>query len=174
MFDFLKRSKADDHPVPAATANEQRQAAPGTQVYYHDDLIQQLTQEHRELVKLYGNIGTAYEKGEIGKVRRQLEEFGDMLRGHLLSENIKLYVYLKHVLEQDEENTAIMQQFRTEMQHIGKAVTAFLQKYTERDWDDALRSSFGNEFAEVGKVLTRRIETEEQTLYPLYMPPDAY
>jgi hypothetical protein len=34
--------------------------------------------------------------------------------------------------------------------------------------------SFQQEVGGIGKVLTKRIETEENILYPLYLPPQEY
>ncbi|MBK6742437.1 MAG: hemerythrin domain-containing protein [Hydrogenophilales bacterium] len=107
--------------------------------------------------------------------RVTLAQFGDALRGHILKENIRLYVYLKHSLQGDEDSTAIVHQFSREMHHIGLAVTDFLTRYTgDRNWDDAQWSVFERDLKEVGAVLTRRIETEESILYPLYLPPGDY
>jgi DNA polymerase/3'-5' exonuclease PolX len=93
----------------------------------------------------------------------------------LLKENVRFYVYLQHSLEGDAENAAIMHEFRREMQHIGKAVADFLHKYTtEGEWDGMMWQSFQQEVGGIGKVLVKRIQTEENVLYPLYLPVQDY
>jgi len=137
-------------------------------------LISHLTTEHQQLLGIYQDIDKAREKGSYNQVSSLLSEFGGMLRGHLLTENVKLYVYLKIALKNDVENASIMQQFRSEMMQIGKAVMEFLEKYEQCEWDELSRHQFNVDFTNIGKVLGKRIHTEEDTLYPLYMPPGSY
>jgi hypothetical protein len=56
------------------------------------------------------------------------------------------------------------------MDGIGKAVLAFLSKYRDLDTQPNLAVSFRSDLDAVGKVLVERIEREESTLYPLYLP----
>ena len=173
MFGFLfKRKKG------AETNKEMEQAAPvpvsGTHLYYHANLIENLTDDHQTLLDLFGKISAAYEEKNFDVVSKNLNKFSGILRGHLLAENVKLYVYLQHVLANDDENSAIIRDFRKEMQSIGKAVNDFLHKYSIEDWGTKTKQSFGGDLAAIGEVLVKRIEMEERALYPLYMPPDAY
>ncbi len=169
MSDFFNRNKED-----SKTKSNETKTAPGTQIYYHPELIDELTKDHQVLVELAGTIKQLYDDGAFDSIRDMLSRFGSLLRGHLLKENIKLYAYLQHVLAGDEENTALMQGFRNEIKDIGRTVTAFLHKYSKRDWDIELRTSFGGEFDKVLTTLGKRIQTEESILYKLYLPPDAY
>ncbi len=169
MADFFNKNKEDSK----INSNE-TETAPGTQIYYHPDLIDELTREHQVLVELASAIKQIYDKGVFDSIPDMLGRFGTLLRGHLLKENVKLYVYLQHVLARDEENTALMQGFRNEIKDIGRTVTTFLHKYSKNDWGIELRSSFGSEFDKVLTTLAKRIQTEESVLYKLYLPPDAY
>jgi hemerythrin-like domain-containing protein len=103
-----------------------------------------------------------------------LQEFGSLLQGHLLKENIKLYVYLQHALANDPDNAALMQGFRKEMNGISRTVTRFLKHYGEENWDRQRQEKFGHDLQAIGEVLVKRIETEESVLYPLYMAPGSY
>jgi len=169
MSDFVNRNKEG-----SKTKSSEAKTAPGTQIYYHPELIDELMKDHQVLVELAGTIKQHYDIGAFDSIPDMLSRFGILLRGHLLKENIKLYVYLQHVLAGDEENTALMQGFKNDIKDIGKTVTTFLHKYNKRDWDIELRSSFGGEFDNVLKTLGKRIQTEENILYKLYLPPDAY
>lgn len=156
-------------PAPLVEAPR---AAPGTQVYHDPALVAGLVADHHKLVALFGEIGAAMEKRDARLLRQKLGDFGDALRNHLLTENIKFYVYLQHSLAAESGHAATMREFRREMQHIGKAVADFLQKYTaEAAWDERVWMDFSDAADEIGKVLTRRIQTEENVLYPLYLPP---
>ncbi len=179
MFEFLWKKK-----TPATQEIPKQQdpvSAPagavvaGTQLHYDSNLVPNLVSDHHALIGIFGEIAAAMEQKNVMRTKEKLGEFGDALRGHLLKENVRFYVYLQHSLEGDAENAAIMQEFRREMQHIGKAVADFLHKYTaEGEWDGQMWQSFQQEVGGIGKVLTKRIQTEENVLYPLYLPPQEY
>lgn len=179
MFEFLWKKKA---PATQDIPKQQDQVsapagavAAGTQLHYDPGLVPSLVSDHHALIGIFGEITTAMEQKNVVFTKEKLGEFGDALRGHLLKENVRFYVYLQHSLEGDAENAAIMQEFRREMQHIGKAVSDFLHKYTaEGEWDGQMWQSFQQEVGGIGKVLTKRIQTEENVLYPLYLPPQEY
>lgn len=180
MFEFLwkrKKPAAQEEarqPKPASPITEQGVAS-GTQLHYDPNLVPGLVSDHHVLLGIFGEIVAAMEQKNMLRTKEKLGEFGDALRGHLLKENIRFYVYLQHSLEGDAENAAIMHEFRREMQHIGKAVADFLHKYTaEGEWDEGMWQSFQKEVSGIGKVLAKRIETEENILYPLYLPPQEY
>ncbi len=187
MFEFLWKRKAQAvptpvrkeaiRPVPRPKPVEQA-VAPGTQLHYDPNLVPNLVADHQSLLGIFGEIGSAMNRKDMALVKQKLGEFGDGLRGHLLKENIRFYVYLQHNLEGDAENAAIMHEFRSEMQHIGKAVADFLHKYTAEEdgwiWDEKMWRSFQEEVGGIGKVLTKRIQTEESILYALYLPPHEY
>ncbi len=175
MFEFLwGKKKHEEHHETAHT----EEVAPGSQLHYDPTLVPGLIDDHHALLGIFGRVVLAMQEKNMGQVQAVLHEFGDALRGHLLKENIRFYVYLQHSLEQDAENAAIMHEFRSEMQHIGKAVADFLHKYTlEKEgfvWDDKMWHTFQEEVGGIGAVLTKRIQTEEKILYPLYLPPSEY
>lgn len=170
MFSFFRKDDKDKHDHSGSTVQE----LPGSNIHYYSDLIDHLTVEHQELLVIYQAIDKARGKGNFSQVGKQLVDFGSKLRGHLLTENVKLYVYLRHALGSDSESAAIMQQFRAEMMHIGKSVADFLEKYEQCDWNELTQNEFNNDFVQVGQILAKRIKTEEETLYPLYLPPASY
>ena len=178
MFEFLWKRKAAPAPVAAPRQVEPpspQGVAPGTGVHYDPNLVPGLIADHHALVAIFGEVGKAMGQKNSALLQEKLGDFGDALRGHLLTENIKFYVYLQHSLEGDTENANIMHEFRKEMQHIGKAVADFLHKYTgAAKWDGSIWQNFETDVAAIGKVLTKRIQTEENVLYPLYLPPEEY
>lgn len=179
MFDFLfKRKTAAPAPVaepvkePVQVASD---VAPGTHLHYDPQLVHELLADHGRLVELFQDVSRLAQQRDSEALTEQLARFGDNLRGHVLKENVRLYVYLRHSLQADEDSLAIMQEFAHEMHQIGRAVSDFLRKYTQvPHWDDSQWAVFDRDLSAVGKVLTRRIQTEENTLYPLYLPPGDY
>jgi len=172
MFEFLKKLfEENPHERDEVVSG---MTAPDTRIHYHDQLINELVDEHHRLLSLFGRIAHAAETSEHEQLPDMLHEFALELRSHLLKENIKLYVYLQHALADDPESRELMRGFRSEMNEIGKTVNQFLNRYGGDGWNDESKQSFATDVEAMGKVLAKRIETEEKMLYPLYMPPEAY
>lgn len=162
---------------------EKKKAAPATPVMsqasnkgisYDQSLIDQFEAEHQSLISLFGKIKTSAESQDFKGVQKYLKKFTSVLRGHLLTENVKLYVYLSKALANDIENKEIMMTFRQEMMQIGRVVNQFVTRYEQTIWDNDMKANFLDELLAIGDVLVRRIEQEESVLYPLYMPEDHY
>jgi hypothetical protein len=172
MFGFFRRKKSK--AATQSIRSKKRGSAPGTEISYYADLVPELLDDHQVLLGLFTEVTQTYEAKDYERLPTMLGEFGSLLRGHLLKENIKLYIYLQHALADDPENSALMQEFRTEMHGISKTVSKFLKHYSEEDWGEQRRAEFGTDLGAIGKVLVKRIETEESVLYPLYMSPESY
>lgn len=167
MFGFLKKK---EEPKASIDAVKQSATAPGTDISHSPELIGQLKADHRKMLDLYGQISAAFEAENYARVSAKLDEFRSGLLGHLLTENLRLYIYLERSLAGDEINSDLIRGFRREMDGIGKATMNFLKKYEAIGVDKELAPAFAKDLSAVGKVLVERIEKEEQTLYPLYMP----
>jgi len=152
-------------PLPSAS---EHMVAPGTRIRFHPQLIAKLTADHRLLLNLFGETSHAAAQGNVAVASERLEAFRMALQGHLLTENVRLYVYLQHMFADDPSSYALIHEFRHEMDGIGKAVINFLTKYQELAKFPELLNDFVHDLAAVGKVLVSRIEREEETLYPLY------
>lgn len=168
MFGFFKKNKDKTEVQPLKTVA----AADG--IGYDASLIDTFEAEHQGLLKLFGMIKEAAEKDDFKLVQVKLKQFASILRGHLLTENVKLYVYLSKELAQDPENKDIIMSFRREMMQIGKVVNQFVTTYDRPAWTNDMRQHFLPELLAIGEVLVERIEREENTLYPLYMPKEHY
>lgn len=142
--------------------------APGTGIHFHPELIGKLSQDHQALLKLFGQTQEAARQGDVALAARQLEAFRVLLQGHLLTENVRLYVYLEHALAADASSHQLMRAFRHEMDDIGKAVVDFLGAYRDLARRPDLTPQFLLALDGIGKVLVERIQREEETLYPLY------
>ncbi|MFT3760258.1 hemerythrin domain-containing protein [Thauera sp.] len=155
---------------PAHSAPESGPCAPGTSIRYSSDLIEHLVRDHRSMLDCFGQIGSAARSGRLDEVVPLLERFRADLHGHLLVENVRLYVYLEHALANDPASHALMHGFRHDMDEIGKKVVAFLTRYARLGEDPSLAASFVADLDAVGAALVDRIRREEEVLYPLYAP----
>lgn len=167
MFDFLKRKKTVDKFNQDSPS--EYKAAPGTDIHYDPELIKNLKNDHQELFSIYSDIKTLFENGDYAAVSKRLNDLRGDLQGHLLTENVRLYIYLDHMLRGDEANEELIRGFRKEMDDIAKTAMNFLKKYEAIGVDKDLAEVFSKDFATIGEVLTKRIKREESILYPLYM-----
>ncbi len=175
MFNFFGKKEAESPAKAGGETAQEKQGetqyknAPGTEIHYHPDLIENLKSDHKRLLGRYGDIKSHFEAADYEQVAGQLEQFKMDLQGHLLTENIKLYIYLDHMLANDEMNATLIKEFRREMDGIARVALKFLSKYEAIGVDKDLAPSFAKDFAEIGKVLVERIKREEEVLYPLYV-----
>ena len=179
LFDWLFGKKEHVQSVASATSKvpvapqaphgaAPEKVAPGTAIHFHPELVGKLQQDHQALLRLYTQTQTAARRGDVVQAAAHLEEFRILLQSHLLTENVRLYVYLEHALAKDASSHQLIRSFRHEMDDIGKVVVKFLTDYR----DLARHPEFAQQFSEaldgIGKVLAERIRREEETLYPLY------
>ncbi len=172
MFEFLKRlfQSRPQTAAPATAAAAPQASAPGTHIHYDPHLVARLVEDHRRMEGLFGGILEASGQRDESRLVPLLGAFGSAMRDHLLTENVRFYIYLQHT--GDPEQAALVSGFQHEMRGIGKVLTSFLFRHSEREeWGEAAWSEFARELDEIAQVLTRRIATEENTLYPLYQPP---
>ncbi|MCL2830232.1 MAG: hemerythrin domain-containing protein [Betaproteobacteria bacterium] len=172
LIDFLfgrKRKQAESQESQESGTDSGQ--APGTRIAYSPDLIPQLKGDHQRLLEIFAMISEAFTNNDLAATSRLLEEFRGGILGHLLTENVRFYIYLEHALRQeDQESFNLIHHFRHEMDTIGKSVLAFFSKYQNIDKQPGLALSFGKDLENVGAILVERIRREEETLYPLYMP----
>lgn len=174
MFDFLRkwlgggqgpRSQALPQGVPTL---EQRRAGVG--IAYDADLVPSLKRDHADLVKLYGAIGDLARQGDFQQIPQMLNAFKVHLEGHLIAENVRFYNYVESSMQGDSESTALVRSFRREMNAIARGVVDFVKKYQLSAFDQQAREEFMADYQTVYGLLAQRIEREESSLYPLYLP----
>ncbi len=147
---------------------EQRRAGFG--IAYDAELVPALKHDHKVLVQLFGQVGDEAERGHFERIPQMLMSFKVHLEGHLIAENVRFYNYVESTMQGDAENTALIRSFRREMNSIARGVVDFVKKYQVPAFDDGLRQEFMADYRTVGGLLAQRIELEETSLYPLYLP----
>ncbi len=175
MLKFLFGKKSGSRQATADAASPSGQpavggSAPGTAINYSAELVEKLKSDHVQLVSRFEAIRRAFAARDYAAAAAGLEAFRAAIQAHLLLENVRLYIYLEHQLAQDRASFELIHEFRREMDGIGKAVMGFLDKYRRIEADPRLLPAFAEELDAVGAVLVSRIEREEATLYPLYLP----
>lgn len=181
LFDLLFGNKKTAAPaarepvivnVPAPAPGTKAANAPGTQINHDANLIASLKDDHQKLLRTFQAIGAASFAGEMLKVQGLLGQFQTMIMDHLLKENVRLYVYLEHLLANDPVSHQMMHGFRHEMDGIGRVVVSFLEKYKAIGEHPELGEAFATDLRGIGEALVARIKREEDILYPMYSPPN--
>jgi len=170
MFDLFKKKSAQGSSGSNPQQEAQYQTAPGTEIRYSPELVDMLKEDHQKMLALYGEIKAAFEAKDYPGVSGMLEKLKSSLQSHLLTENVRLYIYLDRCLANDQTNSELIRGFRREMDDIAKVAMSFINKYSAIGVDEDLASHFDKDFATIGKVLEERITKEEMILYPLYLP----
>lgn len=159
-------SAGEDRPARALREGD------GVTLAFRPDLVAELTHEHRLLESAFASLAAAHHSGDVEACIFRLRTFTNLLRAHLLKENLQLYRYLRHALAGTPEKAARTDALRREMQEIGRTLNAFTNAYLGATWNEARRRALGRDLIEIGQILAQRIETEERALYPLYLEPD--
>ena len=175
MFAYISRIlRSKWHDRAAARTSAPQCAvyqADGAPLAYRPELVPELTHEHRLLEASFASLVAAHRSNDVEACIFRLTGFTNILRAHLLKENLQLYRYLRHAFPGDHAAAARTQALRAEMQEIGKALNAFANAYLGATWDEHRRRRLGRDLNEMGQILAQRIATEELALYPLYLPP---
>lgn len=179
LFDLLFGKKKESVPVAPAVAREApavrpaqaETSAPGTSIHHDVELIASLKSDHQRLLATFQNIAAASMAGNLPVVQNLLGQFQTMLMDHLLKENVRLYVYLEHLLKDDLVSHEMMHGFRHEMDAIGRVVVGFLSQYKDIGSRPELAGTFTTDLKGIGEALVARIKREEDILYPMYSPP---
>ncbi|MFA5628214.1 MAG: hemerythrin domain-containing protein [Thiohalomonadaceae bacterium] len=168
MFNFFKK-KAQLKPDTATTT--QYGMAPGTEIRYHPELINELMADHKSMLTLQEQIKTTFARQDYASVTVKLTDFQGYLHDHLLKENVRLYAYLEACFLNDHAKHELIRRFRREMDGIAKTALNFLKKYSTMAGNPALNATFTKDFDDVWQLFETRLQREELILYPLYMPP---
>jgi len=141
-----------------------------TGLAYDPGLIAEFLDTHQKLVYLHGHARSCAAVGDWKGTSAALGAFRIELTDHLVSEGIRLYVYLKQSLKDEPEVQAQMRHFATEMHGIGAAVMKYLDAVRDIATETYQRAGFIEQWDQIGGTLVQRIQREEKVLYPMYQP----
>jgi hypothetical protein len=148
-----------------SSKSESSKPAPGTSIYYDENLIDKLESDHVAMKNLFTKIIADARKGRIERVRDNLVKLDVMLKRHAVLEYIRLYVYLLRTTEHDEIAHDIVIEFRAEMMQIDKAISKLVL-----DSETMNIRTLKKALEDARDVITDRITREETILYPIYAP----
>ena len=158
------------NPRPAPVASSEARLQPGRSLTFDPDLVDSLKDDHQALVEIFQRIGATCGARDFTECTHALRKFKSRFTDHLIVENTRFYLYVKKAMEaSDPDSAGIARAFQQEMHQIAKVVTSFVDQYSISE--ELLESgAFAQELQRIGGALAERIDREEKTLYPLYLP----
>ena len=164
---FVSKNAADK----SAPSAPEQQVAPGTQIRYDAGLINHFKAHHDTMAERLAAVRTSARNGDYGKALHSVHEFKQLLSEHLLEENLRLYTYLIHCMDDDPAGKERLLVMRKEMSTMARKVMDFMRKYEARGVNSDNAANFLEDLDEVSRSLGERFAREEGSLYPLYRPP---
>jgi len=134
---------------------------------YDPDLITKFHEDHKKLLKLYGDILESYDSKNQEKLYGYVKKLKTFFIYHLYEEDQKLYSFLAKNKESDKINEEVFQEMHTEISVIKEVVLKFLKEYNNI-LDEMPGPKFKEDFEKIGVVLVHRIDLEEEILYSMY------
>ncbi len=165
----LGKAQPQVQTAPKATEVEQDEYSEG-RIRYSEQLIPNLTQDHVELVNLYGSFQQLIQHRHYSQIAQALEQLKSKFNLHIMQENLHFYCYLEQSFRTEPEQLEMIKAYRKEMNHISSAVVRFIKKWQIQEINDLNVTAFIEEYQAVGEVLAQRIHQEEHHLYTLYQP----
>ncbi|MGH8282233.1 MAG: hemerythrin domain-containing protein [Gammaproteobacteria bacterium] len=172
MFNFhgTKHEKQRDRTGMCITGKD---CAPGTELSFDPGLIKQLKKDHQAQMQLAAVILMSAREAKFDRTKAALSQFRRHLQAHLISEDLHLYAYLAYCLKGVAERMPVMTDVRSEMAAIGRRVMRFVQRYDEAGVEPGNAKEFLDGFGALFKLLAKRNEYEEVSLFPKYLHPSA-
>ncbi len=164
LRDFLQPAPSET-PAPHPAGQPR---APGTRIGYDPLLIKRLRSDHQRMLDLFTQAQELLTTHDYDGVKRKLGALRITLQDHLMTANVKFYVYVSRHLADDAAKSAIINEYRREMLSNSRQIMDFLRTYSAARLDDSFADSFQIELLVIGSALVQRIEREQSTLFPLY------
>lgn len=130
-------------------------------------LVEQLRKQHAEIEALTTRIEAALRDRDPAALAHEVGEFQRTLMAHLELEDRRLYPALVERVEAHGAslNRSVVATYRSNMAQIGETLRHFFDSYS----DPIDLAGFARNWPMVQRLLSHRIESEELTLYPLYL-----
>jgi hypothetical protein len=149
-------------------------ATPAPSVAYSETLLDELKQDHRDLLRLFRTTVEMHGKKDCDNAWQGLKRFVYVWRVHAQKENLQLYTYLRQCLDNDARSIAEINALRNDAVLIGRALSDCVARYEGMAWSIDMRQRFGEELGALDKTLAMRFMKEESDLFSMYRQPSEY
>ncbi len=138
---------------------------------HNPSLIYQLKNDHKKLFNIYSELYNLFindDKHDI--VVEKLIQLKVMLDMHISFEDTLLYSYLNSKYRNINDKLSFINNAQKEMENIIKVALKFIDDCSNSELYNEHRDRFKKELKLIGDILVKRVEFEEDRLYPLYVP----
>jgi len=136
---------------------------------HNPSLIYQLKNDHKKLFSIYNEIYNLFASNSDHKeIEDKLNQLKVMLIIHINFEDSLLYSYLHGIYSDNSDKILFIDNASKEMQNISKVALDFISECSNYELYNEHKDKFKNELEIIGDILVKRIEFEEDRLYPLY------
>jgi hypothetical protein len=147
--------------------------APGTQIRFDPDLVDNLSAEHHALLTACEELEIACAKARVAQVVSRLRALEEQIGRHRVQEDVKLMIFIeKHNAERDGV-AALLALIRRERDLVRKQLSETIKKYALPENAKAPAQEISRDVGEVIHLIARLIDREENDLFPLYVPNNA-
>ena len=137
-----------------------------TKIPYNSKLISKFHSDHKKIIKIIQKIIDAIEKNDDKTIHASLKSLKMSLLGHFMEEDTMLYQYLKEYYKDNPSTYELIIEFYSSIKEIQRTLLKFLDKYLAKTKYDIY---FEKEFELIVQGLSSRVESEESSLYTLYL-----
>lgn len=163
-----KESAPKEQLKAGETAELTPTSAEDSKIAFHPKLVPNLKADHQNLLGLFTGVLEDAKNHKFEGIPEQLEKFKAELAAHLQLENTKFYGYLEQSLSQSTQEFRDMRAFRREMRNIERAVLKYLDAWIDEGVNGENLVRFQEESDGIAGALVKRIQSEEEKLYPIY------
>ena len=164
MREYLQSDPSKTYAPPSARPPH----APGIYVGYDPLLVGRMRAEQQRILVLFAQAQALLTTHDYAGVKHKLNELRVTLQDHLMTANVKFYVYVSRYLAGDAAKSAIIGEYRREMLVSSRKIMDFLRTYSTASFDDNLANTFQVGLLVISAALVERVEREQVSLYPLY------
>jgi hypothetical protein len=123
---MASREFLQSDPYKVATPPAVRQShEPGTYIGYDPLLVGRLRSEHQRILVLFAQTQALLTTRDYDGVKRRLGELRIAMQDHLMTANVRFYVYVSRYLAGDAAKSAIINEYRREMLVSSRQVMDF-------------------------------------------------
>ncbi len=136
---------------------------------HNPSLICQLKKDHKKLFNIYNELYNLFISNSDHKdIENVLNQLKTMLLIHINFEDSLLYSYLHGRYRHSSNKISFIDNASEEMQNISKVALKFISECSNPELYSKNKDKFQKELEIIGDILVKRIEFEEDRLYPLY------
>ncbi|AMP01476.1 hypothetical protein CAter10_4039 [Collimonas arenae] len=111
--------------APARPELQPAASSANNQIQYDEKLISQLKGDHAALLLMYSSVANKMSSDSWESIPGALREMRMAMYGHLLTEGVKLYSYMRRNLAEEPNLLEVYRSYKREMDGIGRVAFDF-------------------------------------------------